>query len=200
METLCNGVTHIGGIFSMSGKKKNGNYVIVLLGWIFLVIGVVLIIGGAASELILTRFLPNQEWVIESLTSENVAIFTIVYCSIGGVFAIIGASFLMVTVLKKKRKKKLIEIGRKYYAEVTNAIINYHVQVNRKNPYRLDCKYIDEFTGVTYLYRSDNVWDNPDQYIGLQVPVYVNPNKPKEYYVAVEELSNTNGTKFCDYR
>lgn len=184
----------------MNGKKKRGNYVIVLLGWIFLVIGVLLIIGGAVSELIITRVLENREWVIESMTNTSVPIFKIVYCSIGGVFTIIGVSFLLVTLGSKKKQKKLIEIGRKYYAEVTGAIINYRVQVNRKNPYRLDCRYVDEFTGVTYLYRSENVWENPDQYIGLQVPVYVNPNKPKEYYVAVEELSSSKSTMFCDYR
>lgn len=184
----------------MSGKRKSGNYAIILLGWIFLILGVILIIGGVASDLIITRILRSQEWVIESTTIESVTISTILFCSIGGVFTIIGASFLIVTLLSKKKKKKLIETGRKYYAEVTDAIINYHVQVNRKYPYRLDCKYIDEFTGVTYLYRSDNVWENPDQYIGLQVPVYVNPNKPKEYYVAIEEVSNSNSAMFCDYR
>ena len=184
----------------MSGKIKSGKYAIILLGWIFFALGVILIIGGVASELIITRILRNQEWVIESMTSGSVTIFTILFCSIGGVFTIIGASFLIVTLLSKKKRKKLIETGRKYYAEVTDAIINYHVQVNCKNPYRLDCKYIDEVTGITYLYRSDNVWDNPDQYIGLQVPVYVNPNKTKEYYVAVEELSSSKSTMFCDYR
>lgn len=184
----------------MSSKRKSGKSAIILLGWIFLVLGVIFIICGVASELIITRILRNHEWVIESMTNESVLIVTIVFCSIGGVFTIIGASFLIVTLLSKKKKKKLIETGRKYYAEVTDAIINYHVQVNRKYPYRLDCKYIDAFTGITYLYRSDNVWDNPDQYIGSQVPVYVNPNKPKEYYVAVEELSGSKSTMFCDYR
>ena len=189
-----------GEVISMNGKKKRGNYAIVLLGWIFLVIGVLLIIGGAVSELIISGVLKNREWVIESMTNTSVPIFIIVYCSIGGVFTIIGVSFLLVTLGSEKKKKKLIETGRKYYAEVTGAIINYRVQVNRKNPYRLDCRYVDEFTGVTYLYRSENVWDNPDQYIGLQVPVYVNPNKPKEYYVAIDDLSNSNGAMFCDYR
>jgi hypothetical protein len=189
-----------GKVISMNGKKKKENYAIVLLGWIFLVIGVLLIIGGAVSELIISRVLENREWVIESMTNTSVPIFKIVYCSIGGVFTIIGVSFLLVTLGSKKKKKKLIETGRKYYAEVTGAIINYRIQVNRRNPYRLDCRYIDEFTGVTYLYRSENVWENPDQYIGLQVPVYVNPNKPKEYYVAVDELSSSKGAMFCDYR
>lgn len=184
----------------MSSKRKSGKSAIILLGWIFLVLGVIFIICGVASELIITRILRNHEWVTESMTNESVLIVTIVFCSIGGVLTIIGAPFLIVTLLSKKRKKKLIETGRKYYAEVTDAIINYHVQVNRKYPYRLDCKYIDAFTGITYLYRSDNVWDNPDQYIGSQVPVYVNPNKPKEYYVAVEELSSSKSTMFCDYR
>lgn len=146
----------------MSGKKKSGNYVIVLLGWIFLMIGVIFMIVGVASDLVLTHVLRNKDWVIESMNSDSVAIFTILYCSIGGLFSVTGVTLLIINLLSKKRKKKLIETGRKYYAEVTDAIINYRVQVNRKNPYRLDCKYIDEFTGVTYLYRSDNIWENPD--------------------------------------
>ncbi|WP_455715499.1 DUF3592 domain-containing protein [Anaerosporobacter sp.] len=183
----------------MRGRKKSSNYVIVILGWIFLVLGLVLTIGGAVSELIIKIF-RKQGLVIVSTNNLDIPLFKIIYCSIGGIFAIIGAVFLLVTMRNKKKKKRLIENGRKYYAEVIGAIINYQVQVNRKYPYRLDCKYIDEITGVTYLYRSGNVWENPDQYIGLQVPVYVNRDKPKEYYVAVEELSISNGAMFCDYR
>lgn len=184
----------------MGASKKSSDYVITLLGRIFFVLGLVLMIGGAASELIIKHVFRKQGLAIVSMNNFKVPLFTIIYCSIGGVFAIIGAAFLLVTMRNKKKKKKLLEKGRKYYAEVTGAVINYQVQVNRRFPYRLDCKYIDEVTGITYLYRSSNVWENPDQYIGLQVPVYVNPDKPKEYYVAVEEISNSNGAMFCDYR
>lgn len=184
----------------MSGRKRSSNYAFVLLGWIFLVLGLMLTLGGAVSELIIKHVFRKQGLVIVTTNTFNISLFTVIFCGIGGVFVIIGAIFLLVTIRDKKKKKKLIENGHKYYAEVTGSIINYHVQVNRRFPYRLDCKYIDEVTGITYLYRSGNIWENPDQYIGLQVPVYINPSKPNEYYVAVEELSNSNGGMFCDYR
>lgn len=184
----------------MRGRKKSSNYVIAFLGWIFLVVGLVLAIGGAVSEFVIKHVLRKNGLAIVTADNINLPIFKIIFCSIGGIFAIIGGVFLLVTMLDKKKKKRLIEKGKKCFAEVTGAVINYQVQVNRKFPYRLDCKYIDEITGITYLYRSGNVWENPDQYIGSQVPVYVNPDKPKEYYVAIEELSNSNSAMFCDYR
>ncbi|WP_167954847.1 DUF3592 domain-containing protein [Anaerosporobacter faecicola] len=243
----------------MERGRKSGNFVVRLIGIIFLLIGLGLCAGGIIAGVFTAKFINNADSVIATITdidsyrdsdgdrnhdvfvtyevdgqtydaelnsyssswhigkeiklyydpenpydvrSKSMAyLVTIILCIIGGSFTAVACGLLFYTKIQSGKAKRLKASGRKVYATVTDTVLNYRVQVNRRNPYRLDCSYQDLATGETFLYRSGNIWEDPGRYIGCQVPVYVNPTKPKEYYVAVEEIAIDNNLNHVrDYR
>lgn len=126
---------------------------------------------------------------------------TFILAIVGAPFLIIGLVFVLVSAGKKKKKQNLLQNGRVVEAVVTGGQINYNVQVNRRHPWKLECKYEDTFTGATYLYSSNNIWEDPFLYIGQTVKVYVDRNNPKKYYVDVNSLQTSqSGSVVFDYR
>lgn len=124
---------------------------------------------------------------------------TIVLCSIGVPFAIVGVVFLLIVGRKSRNKKRLMASGRKIFAEVTGGSLNRFYTLNNRHPWKLDCSYTDEGTGNTYLYSSGNVFVDPQAYMGRQVAVYVDPADPSRYYVDVDSLQGID-TGVYDYR
>lgn len=121
---------------------------------------------------------------------------------IGIFFVVFGMVFLAVSGKKGKKKKRLLNEGRKIYAEVTGGQINYNYRVNGRHPYKLECRYTDTFTGAVYLFRSDNTWLDPNAHIGRQVAVYVDAADMSRYHVDVESLNGDAEytTNVYDYR
>lgn len=122
---------------------------------------------------------------------------------IGALFAIIGGSFLFIGKWEKIKTGKLMQEGRKVYAEVTGGRVCYNCSVNGRHPFRLECKYEDTATLQTYLYSSGYTWEEPEAYMGAQVAVYIDRNDMKKYYVDLESLpgsGNVNEAEIHDYR
>lgn len=124
---------------------------------------------------------------------------TIILCSVGGPFAVLGAVFLLLVFRKSRKKKKLMESGRQVWAEVTGGNMNYNYSLNNRHPWRLECSYTDAGTGNTYLYRSGNIFVDPQLYVGRQIAVFVDPADFSRYYVDVESLEDIE-TGIYDFR
>lgn len=124
---------------------------------------------------------------------------TYISCIVGAPFLVIGAVFLVIVIKKSSRKKKLMSTGRRVYAEVTGGLMNYNYTVNGRHPYKLECRYTDETTGMTIFCSSGNIWADPELYVGQQVTVWVDPADLSKYYVDVESLLNTDNN-VRDYR
>lgn len=124
---------------------------------------------------------------------------TIVLCSIGVPFTIVGVVFLLIVGRKSRNKKRLMASGRKIFAEVTGGSLNPYYTLNNRHPWKLDCRYTDEGTGNTYLYSSGNIFVDPQTYVGRLVAVYVDPADPSRYYVDVDSLQGID-TGVYDYR
>lgn len=123
---------------------------------------------------------------------------TFILCVVGAPFFILGFLFLFLYRRKEKRKQRLLQNGRKLYAEVTGGSVNFSYSVNGRHPYRLECRYTDETTGEVYFFGSYNVWLDPDLYLGQQVAVYTDPADYSKYYVDVEGLQVNEAVH--DYR
>lgn len=128
----------------------------------------------------------------------TIKILGLIFGIIGVVFFFIGLVFMVVCIFAGNKKKKLLATGQKVYAEVTGGDYCYNVQVGRRHPFYLECKYVDPVTGATYLYRSETTWTDPTYYIGQSVDVYVDRENPKRYYVDVESLEKK--VEIYDYR
>ena len=92
-----------------------------------------------------------------------------------------------------------MQTGKRVYAEVTGGVVNYAYTVNGRHPYKLECCYTEEITGIKYLYRSGNIWIDPQLFVGQQVAVWVNPADLSKYYVDVDSLQQADNS-IRDYR
>lgn len=122
---------------------------------------------------------------------------------IGGVslvFLLIGLIFAVCNRRTSLSTKRLKSTGKRVVADVISGKPINSISVNRKRPYVIDCSYQDEITGLTYLYRSNYIWEEPSALIGRQVSVYIDRNNPKQYYVDTDELTNKHESNMIDYR
>lgn len=106
----------------------------------------------------------------------------------GTVFFLVGFIPLTCSFTGKTRKKKLLSSGHFLDATVEQVCLNTGYSVNGQNPYVLYCTYRDDYKDITYRFKSENLWTNPDFLFpeGSTVRVYVNPTDYSKYYVDVE--------------
>lgn len=114
---------------------------------------------------------------------------------IGLVFGIIGFACIAIGAItlyfSRKRKKEILYLksfGYKVMAEVTAVEKNTMLSVNGKNPYQVYAYAKDPQTGIKKLYKSDNIWIDPNRFIkvGDTVEVSIHPQKNDRYYVNLE--------------
>lgn len=120
---------------------------------------------------------------------------TIILSGIGAIFLIIGICFKVKVAKTKDKIQWLLDNGTRSYGELTSFECNRHVRVNKRFPYYFICTVRNEYTGNKVNYKCEPIWVRPQvfvkqnyeyhfaKYVGKQVVVYVNPNKPKQYYV-----------------
>lgn len=119
-------------------------------------------------------------------TKSMMYFIPIILGSVGLVFAI---AMIVLEVIKRRamnKKERLLSEGRKVYAVITDISINHLIRVNRKHPYKAKASYEDDYSGVIYHFESENFWEESIVTIGQEVPVYINPKNPKDYYMDLE--------------
>jgi hypothetical protein len=118
-------------------------------------------------------------------------IVLLVLVPIGVVFSIVGILLFSIAHRKKKKIEHLKETGRRIYVEVNGVVINNSTRINGKSPYRIECSWLDENTGKTYLYKSENIWFDPTNLvIGTQLPAYVDPNNLMDHYIDISAIED----------
>jgi len=125
-------------------------------------------------------------------STGGTVVLVAVFGGIGGVFFLIGIIVLGVNVRRKKLNKRLVENGRKIYADLYEIVINGSYRVNRRHPYNITCKWQDKSSGILYLFKSENIWFDPSSIIEekniTKLPVYVDENDFKKYYVEIDSI------------
>ncbi|TYQ13262.1 UNVERIFIED_CONTAM: uncharacterized protein DUF3592 [Acetivibrio alkalicellulosi] len=118
----------------------------------------------------------------------------IILIILGAVFFLIGFFVIVIKIRNISKKIRLIESGYKVDAEFQEVILNTSYSVNRKNPYFITCKWKDPSSGETYIFRSENIWYDPQDIIEdlniTSFPVYIDQNNFKKYHVLLECLEN----------
>jgi hypothetical protein len=108
---------------------------------------------------------------------------------LGSVFSIIGFVQLFVQNKKKNLKQNLLSYGELVYADTEEISKNFNLNINGENPYRITCKWLDSSSGVCYTYISENFWQLTKAITDAKkIPVYIDRQKPKKYYVALDEI------------
>ena len=104
------------------------------------------------------------------------------FALIPAVFIVLGAFFVFYILRKRHRRKKLLENGRKVWAQITEVRPNYQVTINGRNPYIITC--MAEGRVFRGNYEKDILSDLSDK----SVPVYISPEDPEQYYVDLSSL------------
>jgi len=125
------------------------------------------------------------------IQSDSTIIFSIMFLGMGGLFFSIAFILVLGKVKEKANKRRMLETGRVIYADISEVVLNLRYHVNDKHPYVIHCKWYDNVTGVEYLFKSGNIWGDPNQIIEqkqlTKLPVYVDLNNPKKYYMDLKE-------------
>ena len=108
---------------------------------------------------------------------------TLILGIFGVVFTAIGGGILLYGRLKNQTRTKLQETGQQIIAQVKSVGRNGSVEVNGVMPYRITAQWLDSSSGKVYLFHSDNIWFDPEQWIsaGKSVNVWIDPKDPRRY-------------------
>lgn len=111
-----------------------------------------------------------------------------IFSGLGIIFVIIGLCGVIAGILHGTKIKQLKESGISLSATVEEISMNLNYKMNGSHPYIISCSYTDDYSGVTYHFKSGNLWENPgNRYpVGSTVKVLVNPKDYGLYYVDVE--------------
>lgn len=121
---------------------------------------------------------------------KSLDLLCLIFPGIGLIFFIIGSSALVLKRKKNSLEKRLKSMGNAVYAKYTETIINTSYTVNGKSPYNIICEWINPADNQKYIFKSKNIWFNPENTLMergiVQIPVYIDPNNVKKYYVDVD--------------
>ncbi len=124
----------------------------------------------------------------------------IIFVVLGALAACVGIIPLIIMGRKGSKVKKLVEQGRYIMGKVERIEMNHSYSVNNRHPFIVYCTHQDEFSGITYRFKSDNLWSDPGAYyqIGSEIRIYVNGQDYSNYFVDVEGSMQGNA-KIVDY-
>lgn len=111
----------------------------------------------------------------------------------GLIFSGIGMSGLIVRRKKKRLEKRLRAEGRRILADYRGTVVNTSYTINGAHPYNVLCEWDNFEDNKKYLFKSKNIWFNPENIILERnittLPVYLDPQNIKKYYVDVDFLT-----------
>lgn len=125
--------------------------------------------------------------------AKSLDLLCLIFPAIGMIFVIIGLIGLVIKIKKKKLEKFLRENGEVVYANYIETVLNTKYRVNGRYPYNIVCDWNNPRDGKKYIFKSNNIWVNPENIIlerDIKIfPVYINLENAKQYFVDVECLT-----------
>lgn len=117
----------------------------------------------------------------------------LIFPAFGFVFLCIGGIGIVVSINKKKQNKKLKETGSLIYANYIETICNFSYRVNGRHPYNIICEWNNPEDGKKYIFKSKNIWLNPQNLIEQKAikvfPIYINMENKKQYFIDIDSLT-----------
>jgi hypothetical protein len=92
---------------------------------------------------------------------------------------------------KKDRSEKHFKTsGRKVEAQILKTGLDMTITIMKKNPYYIDCKWVDPITGREYTHTIRYIWTDPKTLLaGLNsLDVYIDRNDPEKYFMDIAFL------------
>jgi hypothetical protein len=129
----------------------------------------------------------NPENHLDIRLAKNTYIRGLIIDTIGLTVITIGVVSFLKSRKKEKRKRWLIEYGVKFIAEIKESKICNSYGDNH-NLIIVVCTAGDNEKNKTAVYESEKFYSRHNDYVGKQVPVYVNVLDESDYYVDVQQI------------
>jgi len=120
-------------------------------------------------------------------------VFAIVFPLAFGIGAAIWFSFAVyffsIPLMKKMGLNVLKQRGVRINTKFFNVELNTHVRINYEYPYVIQSVGVHPKTQEKIVFRSDNIWFNPERMVPENIQVIVDPENPKNYVMDTSFLS-----------
>jgi len=114
---------------------------------------------------------------------------TITTAFLGMTFSGIGFGMIWYSYNRKKLVEKLTISGSRIETTYQGGERNSSVSVNGKIPFQIVSHYTDTATNKLYIFKSDNLWFDPSDYIeNKTISVLVDPRNYKIYHMDISFL------------
>lgn len=147
-----------------------------LFGGIWAAMGMIFLVTGLVG-LVMMRSRPWQSGLV-----------FLIFAGLGGVFAAVGFTIVLLQAARVRRRRRLLENGRRVYAELGEIYQDTSVTVNGRCMWRVTCRYMDE-RGTMHIFRSGGLDFDPSGLLtGPTIPVYLEEGRPDHYAVDLEAV------------
>lgn len=121
-----------------------------------------------------------------------------ILCGMGVIFLLVGSVYPVIMIIKSIKKKNLLRNGMALSATVEEIRWDTSLTVMGRHPYVIICSYHNPGKDVTYRFKSEGIWTNPEEVypVGSSIEVMVDVNNYKNYYVKAQEKISE---KIVDY-
>jgi hypothetical protein len=94
---------------------------------------------------------------------------------------------------KDKTEKDFKTTGRKVEAQIMKIDVDLTTTIMKKNPYYIDCKWVDPMTGKEYFHTIRYIWTDPKTLLAGRnsIDVYIDRNIPEKYYMDIAFLGDS---------
>ena len=110
----------------------------------------------------------------------------------GTVFSFLGLILPVNTIRLSRKKKWLLENGKRISSEFQKIETNTSFKVNGRHPYIIVSQWHDVETQTIHIFESENIWYNPEKFVNNKtIDVLVDSKNYKRYYMDINFLPKT---------
>lgn len=109
--------------------------------------------------------------------------------AMGAICFAVGFGVALAQRASRRKEQDLLLHGTPVMADFQSVEQNTQLKVNGRSPWRVMAQWRNPSTGQIHVFHSQNLWYDPSAYIErTQLTVYLDPARPKRYYMDVSFL------------
>jgi hypothetical protein len=107
----------------------------------------------------------------------------------GAIFSFVGVITPVNKIRFDRKKKWLLQNGKRISSEFQKIEINTSYSVNGSHPYIIVSQWHDTETRTMHIFKSENIWYNPEKFVtNKNIDVLVDSKNYKKYYMDINFL------------
>ena len=136
----------------------------------------------AIGDKITVRYQPENPYGAKIDSFFHICLPVMITGGLGFLFFIIGTVMWGVVISSSRKDKWLQQHGVVITTELQSVEQNRSVSSGGRHPYQIFSQWTDPGTSTVYVFKSKNIWFNPQDFIpGKEIQVRMDQNNPKKY-------------------